>query len=363
MPTQDTLIIERFFDESGGMQLVIHSPFGSRINKAWGLALRKRFCRTFNFELQAAATEDAIVISLGAVHSFALDDVWRYLRPGSVAEVLAQAVLDVPIFTVRWRWVATCALAIQRFRSGRKVAPRLQRMNAEDLAAVVFPDQLACAENLHGQRTIPDHPLVAQTLHDCLHEAMDIKGLERELSLIINGGKTLITRDLTAPSPFALAVLNANSYAFLDDAPLEERRTQAVASRRWLDPATAEDLGALDAAAIERVRGEVWPQARNEDELHEAALMLGVVFNTEIKDLLVRGGGDNVDMFTESGDDWLERLYHAGRLVRLERGDGMPALWFATERRHEAVARLATRETPPKPARAGVRDGAGGRAG
>lgn len=328
MPTQDTLVMERFFDESGGMQLVIHSPFGSRLNKAWGLALRKRFCRTFNFELQAAAVEDAIVISLGAVHSFALDTVWRYLNPASVRDVLTQALLDAPMFTVRWRWVASCALAIQRFQGGRKVPPRLQRMNAEDLVALVFPDQLACAENLTGRREVPDHPLVTQAIEDCLSEAMDVTALERLLGDIGAGRKTLVARDLTEPSPFALEVLNANPYAFLDDAPLEERRTQAVQSRRWLDPDTASDLGRLDPGAIARVREEVWPRAQTEDELHEAVLMLGFAAERELEDLC--GAQDG-----ERPPAWLARLEGDGRLVRLEGGI---VRWVATERRHEALA-------------------------
>lgn len=325
MPTQDTLVMERFFDESGGMQLVIHSPFGSRVNRAWGLALRKRFCRTFNFELQAAAVEDAIVISLGAVHSFALDEVWRYLNPASVRDVLVQALLDAPMFTVRWRWVASCALAILRFSGGRKVPPRLQRMNAEDLVALVFPDQLACAENLTGRREVPDHPLVTQAVDDCLHEAMDVVRLEALLEAIGAGRKTLVARDLTEPSPFALEVLNANPYAFLDDAPLEERRTQAVQSRRWLNPETAEDLGRLDPAAIARVREEVWPRAQTEDELHEAVMMLGFADGRELEALC--GAGRPAD--------WLARLEGDGRLVRFEQAH---TRWVATERRHEARA-------------------------
>ncbi|MGE0485387.1 MAG: DEAD/DEAH box helicase [Gammaproteobacteria bacterium] len=320
MPTQDTLVMERFFDESGGMQLVIHSPFGSRLNKAWGLALRKRFCRTFNFELQAAAIEDAIVISLGAVHSFELDEVWRYLARENVRDVLSQALLTAPVFTIRWRWVASCALAIQRFRGGRKTPPRLIRMQAEDLVAVVFPDQLACAENLSGRRDIPDHPLVRQAIEDCLHEAMDVTALENLLGEIAGGSKTLIARDLTEPSPFALAVLNANPYAFLDDAPLEERRTQAVSGRRWLDPATADDLGRLDAAAIARVREEVWPRPRDADEMHEAVLLLGFVPDDEAARL-----GDGVAALCA-------RLQDAGRLVHV----ATPlAGWLATERQAE----------------------------
>ncbi|MEX2482604.1 MAG: DEAD/DEAH box helicase [Gammaproteobacteria bacterium] len=322
MPTQDTLVVERFFDESGGMQLVIHSPFGSRLNKAWGLALRKRFCRTFNFELQAAAIEDAIVISLGAVHSFDLDDVWRYLNAENVRDVLTQAVLDAPLFTVRWRWVAGCALAIQRFRGGRKVAPRLLRMNAEDLAALVFPDQLACAENLSGRRDIPDHPLVRQALDDCLHEAMDIAALEALLGAIAGGHKTLVSRDLTEPSPFAQGVLNANPYAFLDDAPLEERRTQAVSSRRWLDPATTSELATLDPQAIARVREEVWPQPRRPDEMHEAVLLLGFLAAGESASL-----GDEASAM-------LKELAANGRVVRV--CSPQPG-WCATERQHEIL--------------------------
>ena len=330
MPTQNTLVMERFFDESGGMQLVIHSPFGSRLNKAWGLALRKRFCRTFNFELQAAAVEDAIVLSLGAVHSFALDEVWRYLHADSVRDVLIQAVLTAPLFTVRWRWVAGCALAIERFRAGRKTPPRLLRMNAEDLAALVFPDQLACAENLGGRREVPDHPLVNQAIDDCLHEAMDIEALEQLLRDIAQGSKQLVARDLTEPSPFALQVLNANPYAFLDDAPLEERRTQAVSSRRWLDSSTAKDLAALDPAAIARVREEVWPTARNSDELHDALLLLGLVTAQELPCLSDAEDG---------GGAWLgaalRDLFERGRAVEWV---GAVSGWCATERRHELAA-------------------------
>ena len=256
LPTQETIIFERFFDEAGGMQLVIHSPYGSRINRAWGLALRKRFCRKFNFELQAAATEDNIVLSLTTAHSFELGEVARYLNSSSVRSVLIQALLDAPMFITRWRWVAGVSLALPRFRGGKKVPPQLTRMAAEDLIATVFPDQLACAENLVGERVVPDHPLVRQTISDCLNDAMDIDGLERLLAGLESGDIRVVTRDLTEPSPLALEVLSARPYAYLDDAPLEERRTQAVMSRRWLDPETASDLGQLDAEAIARVRAE-----------------------------------------------------------------------------------------------------------
>ncbi len=282
MPTQTTVVLERFFDESGGMQLVIHAPFGSRLNRAWGLALRKRFCRKFNFELQAAATEDAIVLSLSSSHSFPLEDVAHYLNAKTVRDVLVQALLAAPMFNARWRWSASIALALPRFSGGKKVPTQLQRMRAEDLIAAVFPDQIACAENLTGPREIPDHPLVTQTISDCLTEAMDIEGLERLLGRIARGEVQMIGRDLTEPSPFAQEVLNARPYAFLDDAPLEERRTQAVINRRWADPEKAEDLGRLDEAAIARVREEAWPDPRSADEMHDALMVLGFVTQEEI---------------------------------------------------------------------------------
>ena len=228
------------------MQLVIHSPFGSRINRAWGLALRKRFCVKFNFELQAAATEDAIVLSLSTSHSFELAAVARYLHSATVRDVLIQAMLDAPMFAARWRWIAGISLALPRFRSGKKVAAPLQRMRADDLMAAVFPDQIACAENIVGAREIPDHPLVNQAVHDCLHEAMDIDGLERLLRAIESGSIEVVARDLPMPSPLALEILTARPYAYLDDAPLEERRTQAVIARRWLDDAGAQRLASLD---------------------------------------------------------------------------------------------------------------------
>src|SRR5215470_10038580 len=281
MPSQETLVLERFFDESGGTQLVIHSPFGSRLNRAWGLALRKRFCRKFNFELQAAATEDAIILSLSLSHSFPLEDVFGFLKSASVRDLLIQAMLDAPMFTARWRWNANRGLAIVRRRGGRKIPPQLQRMESEDLLAAVFPDQVACGENIVGDREIPDHPLVAQTIRDCLEEAMDIDGLEALLASIEKGGKILVARDLREPSPLSMEILNARPYAFLDDAPLEERRTQAVMSRRWLDPETAADLGALDQAAIDQVREEAWPQAESADELHDILLQLGFITVTE----------------------------------------------------------------------------------
>ncbi|RPI48171.1 MAG: DEAD/DEAH box helicase, partial [Betaproteobacteria bacterium] len=282
LPTLDTVILERFFDESGGMQLVIHSRWGSRINRAWGLALRKRFCRKFNFELQAAATEDAIVLSLGTSHSFPLEEVASYLHSSSVRPILIQALLAAPMFATRWRWNASIALALPRSRGGKKVPTQLQRMMAEDLMAAVFPDQLACAENIVGDREIPDDPLVHQTLEDCLTVAMDIDGFERLLAAREAGSIRVVAKDVTEPSPLAMEILTARPYAFLDDAPLEERRTQAVVGRRWLDPESATDLGRLDEDAIARVREEAWPSAETADELHDALLWLHALTEDEL---------------------------------------------------------------------------------
>ncbi len=283
IPSQDTLVLERFFDESGGMQLVLHSPYGNRINRAWGLALRKRFCRSFNFELQAAATEDAIVISLGTQHSFPLEDVFRYLNSNTVREVLVQALLDAPMFTIRWRWNATRSLAIPRRRGNARLPAPLQRMEAENLMAAVFPDQLACLEHIVGDREVPDHPLITQTIDDCLNEAMDIGGLEAVLRRMEAGEIRCIARDLPEPSAFAHEILNAKPYAFLDNAPLEERRTQAVYTRRASETARGDELGALDVAAIEKVQSDAWPDASNADELHDALMMVGVMSEDEIQ--------------------------------------------------------------------------------
>ena len=282
LPSQSTLVMERFFDESGGMQLVIHSPFGARLNRAWGLALRKRFCRSFNFELQSAATDDAIVLSLGPQHSFPLEEVFRYLHSKTVRGILVQALLDAPMFPIRWRWNATRSLALPRQRGGRKIPAPLQRMESENLLAAVFPDQLACLENIVGDREIPNHPLVKQTIDDCLTEAMDIEGLEEMLRRIERNEIECVARDLPEPSPLAAEILNARPYAFLDNAPLEERRTQAVYTRRASD-SSQNELGILDITAIQRVCEEAWPRATNPDELHEVLLWLGVASNDELK--------------------------------------------------------------------------------
>ena len=314
MPTQDTVIAERFFDEGGGMQLVIHSPFGARINKAWGLALRKRFCRTFNFELQAAATDNGIVLSLSDQHSFPLELVFGFLKPATVEHVLTQAMFAAPMFGARWKWNAARALAVPRFAGGRKVPPPIQRMRSDDLLANVFPDQVACAENLTGEIRIPDHPLVKETIDNCLHEAMDLEGLKEILERMGEGTLRTVAVDTREPSPFCHELLNANPYAFLDDAPLEERRTRAVQMRRSLSADDAKNLGTLDQAAIAQVAEESWPVVRDEHELHDALLTLIVM--PPVPEWL----------------EWFEALERTGRASVVN------GQWVATERLEVARA-------------------------
>jgi len=322
VPTQTRIIAERFFDESGGMQLVIHAPFGGRINRAWGLALRKRFCVAFDFELQAAATDNGLVISLGEKHSFPLDSVFGYLRSNSVRDVLIQAVLLAPMFATRWRWNASRSLALLRFSKGKKVPPQIQRMKAEDLLAAVFPDAIACQDNFTGERAarqIPDHPLVTETLRDCLTEAMDLDGLTHLLTQIENGAIRCLAVDTPVPSPFSHEILNANPYAFLDDAPLEERRARAVEMRRTLPAEMAGQVGALDPGAIEEVQRESWPVVRDPDELHDALLTLVWVPRKQARDW----------------EPYATALMRDGRAVELSAGgEGRASIgWVAAENR------------------------------
>ncbi len=269
VPTQDTIVAERFFDEGGGMQLVIHAPFGGRINKAWGLALRKRFCRSFNFELQAAATDNGLNIALAEQHSFPLADVFHFLQAETVQPILEQAALASPFFGTRWRWDANRALALLRFQSGKKVPPQIQRMRSDDLLASVFPDVAACQENIAGDIQIPDHPLVNEVMKDVLTEAMDLDGLKNLLRGMADGSIRCVAVDTPVPSQFSHEILNANPYAYLDDAPLEERRARAVEMRRILPESVLEEVGKLDPAAIAQVRDEAWPDVRDADELHD----------------------------------------------------------------------------------------------
>ena len=330
VPTQDTIVAERFFDESGGMQLVLHTPFGGRINRAWGLALRKRFCVTFDFELQAAATDNGIVISLGEKHSFPLESVFGFLSSMTVREVLVGAVLQAPMFLTRWRWNASRALALLRFAKGKKVPPQIQRMKAEDLLATVFPDAIACQDNMMGERArrIPDHPLVKETLRDCLTDAMDIEGLTAILERIERGAIRCVAIDTPMPSPFSHEILNANPYAFLDDAPLEERRARAVEMRRTLPAELSGQVGALNPVAIEEVQRESWPVVRDPDELHDALLTL-------------------VWVPCEQARDWgsyVAALLHGGRAVELSaRCEGQEVRgWVATENHAQVETFMAS---------------------
>jgi ATP-dependent Lhr-like helicase len=322
-PTQKRVILERFFDETGGMQLVVHAPFGGRINRAWGLALRKRFCVGFGFELQAAANEEAIILSLGPQHSFALEEVFDYLHPNTARGILVQALLQAPMFEVRWRWNVTRALLVERMTTGKKVPAPLIRMRAQDWLVQAFPQAAACPETLPaGDIEVPmDHPIVRQTVEDCLTEAMDVEGFLQVLRDLRSGAIERRAVETTEPSPFAQGILNAAPYAFLDDAPLEERRTQAVLSRRTLDVKSADELGALDPEAIRRVREEAWPKPESAEDVHEALLWMGYVTVEEGR----------------PWEPWLDVLAAAGRVVR----DG--GRWFAVEATRDPVEVLKGR--------------------
>ena len=322
VPTARRVVAERFFDESGGMQLVIHAPFGSRINRAWGMALRKKICRTFDFELQAAATDDGVNFSLGPSQSFPLEDVFRYIRSANAEEVLLQAVLQAPLFGTRWRWDATRALAVMRFAGGRKVPAPLLRMRSDDLLAAVFPEQVACQDNaMPGDIEVPDHPLVFETVRDCLTEAMDVDGLKSVLSAIESGEIEVFARDTVQPSVFAHQLLNTMPYAFLDDAPLEERRARAVPLRRALPD--ARDLTALDADAIRLESEHAWPLVRDAAELHDALLVLGV--------LPLAARWPEWSAPAESREAWYRALVDDGLAYLLHR-EGIPFAWVAAER-------------------------------
>ena len=320
IPTPTCVVLERFFDESGGMQLVIHAPFGGRVNRAWGLALRKRFCRGFGFELQAAANEEAIVISLGPQHSFPLESVFDFLKPETARDLLVQALLDQPMFGTRWRWNLTRALLVPRTQNGGKRVPTpLIRMRAEDQLVKAFPQVLACGETLPpGDLPVPwEHPMVRQTIEDCLEEAMDVEGFLDVLRGLRDGRIRKVAAETHEPSAYARGILNAMPYSFLDDAPLEERRTQAVLARRTLDPETADTLGALDPDVVERVREQAWPQAESAEEVHEALQWMGYVVEREAE--------------ISRWDAWLEELRAARRVVFEGASTEFPARWRAVE--------------------------------
>lgn len=325
VPTENLIVAERFFDEGGGMQLVIHAPFGGRINRAWGLAMRKKFCRSFNFELQAAATEDGLTIALAEQHSFPLGDVFYYLAAETVKDTLEQASLQSPIFTTRWKWDAMRALALLRFMGGKKVPPYLQRLRSDDLLASVFPQAAACLDNVPGDIEIPDHPLVNEVMKDVLTEAMDLNGLEEILRKIASGEIKCLAVDTPTPSQFAAEILNANVYAFLDDAPLEERRARAVEMRRVLPNSVLQQIGQLDPQAIEQVKEESWPDLRNADELHD--LMQSVIALPEEHQLFIRSPLTNWWQYFES-------LQNSKRATRMFVGN--QTYWVNTERLEQA---------------------------
>jgi ATP-dependent Lhr-like helicase len=322
VPTQKTIIAERFFDEGGGMQLVLHAPFGGRVNKAWGLALRKRFCRSFNFELQAAATDNGLNIALAEQHSFPLADVFHYLQLETLQEILEQAALASPIFAARWKWDAGRALALLRFQGGKKVPPHIQRIRSDDLLAAVFPDVAACFENIEGDIQIPDHPLIQEVMKDVLTEAMDIDGLRAVLRGILDGSIRCVAVDTPVPSQFSHEILNANPYAYLDDAPLEERRARAVQMRRVLPEAVLNEVGRLDQTAIAKVREEARPDVRDAEELHDTLLTLVAVpeepADPEWRELVA------------SWRPFVADLMEAWRVVRARSGDR--AYFVASER-------------------------------
>ena len=382
VPTKNTVIAERFFDEGGGMQLVIHAPFGARINKAWGLALRKRFCRSFNFELQAAATDNGLNIALAEQHSFPLQDVFHFLNPETVQPILEQAALASPIFGTRWRWDANRSLALLRFQGGKKVPPQIQRIRSDDLLASVFPDVAACQENIVGDIQIPDHPLVKEVMKDVLTEAMDIEGMKELLRGIEDGRVRCLAVDTPVPSQFSHEILNANPYAYLDDAPLEERRARAVEMRRILPESVLEEVGKLDPAAIQQVREEAWPDVRDADELHDVlhtlvALPVNRIHPTDtgtaspmamgalarpaeqgsaVGELRLAGaGGDIRDHTDRAGTDhpnsswqqWFDGLHRAGRAVRAFSGETQ--YWVAAERAKAFLLLFtdSTFDTPP----------------
>ncbi|KTC65832.1 helicase, DEAD/DEAH box family (plasmid) [Legionella adelaidensis] len=314
IPTQETVVIERFFDESGGMQLIIHSLFGARINKAWGLALRKRFCRSFNFELQAAATDNGINISLAEQHSFPLADVFNFLHPSTIKEVLVQAVLQSPLFTTRWRWDAMRSLALVRFRNGKKLPLNIIRMLSDDLLAAVFPDAAACQDNLvEKDLKLPNHPLINETMKDCLDEALDLHGLIKVLKKMKKGEIKCVAIDTPIPSVFSHEILNANPYAFLDDAPLEERRARAVEMRRILPNQLQNEIGKLDPKAIHAVQEQIWPDLRDADEMHD--FLQTVVFFPVVEDSSENTLANKVFHESRKWDSFFNELKAQGRIV------------------------------------------------
>jgi ATP-dependent Lhr-like helicase len=338
VPSLTTIVAERFFDEGGGMQLILHAPFGGRINKAWGLALRKRFCRGFNFELQAAATDNGLCISLAEQHSFPLSDVFQFLTLQTVQELLEQAALDSPIFKSRWTWAAGRSLQLLRFQKGKKVAPQILRTRSDDLLASVFPQVAACIENIEGDREIPNHPLVREVMKDVLGEAMDLAGLKKVLIGISDGSIQCVAIDTTAPSQFAHEMLNANPYAFLDDAPLEERRARAVSMRRTLPASMQGDAGQLDPAAIAAVRSECWPDVRDEHEMHDLLFQVVALPMALLQQTVASHWASLLERLERNGRARMVESKFGSHWIATENLDAAACLWPAAGNVTDTVA-------------------------
>ncbi len=330
LPTQQRVVYERFFDETGGMQLVVHAPFGAAINRAWGFAMRKRFCRSFDFELQATADDDGFILSFGPQHSFPIESLFPMLTEANAQGLLEQALLAAPVFQIRWRWNVTRSLLVMRSNNGKKVPPALQRFRADDLLTAVFPRLTGCQEEHTGDIEIPDHPLVEQTMHDCLNEYVHIAGLKAVLAKIQRGEIQQIARDTREPSPFSYELLNSNPYAFLDGGEAQERRARAVQSRRSLSVESVQDLGKLDPVAIAGVVQEAQPAIRDADELHDVLLSRIVLPESQEPDLKT----------------WFSQLVDEGRAASFQRPDGQTA-WVSAERWPAVLAVFA--EIAPNP--------------
>lgn len=325
LPGSDRVLVERFFDEVGDQHLVLHYPCGIQLNRAYGMALRKRFCRQFNFELQAAADDDSVILSLGATHSFHLNTLAKFLNAQTVRTMLVQAILQSPMFSTRWRWIAATALALARRRAGKRLPAPFQRADAEDLVAHVFPDQLACQDNLTGPREVPDHPLVSQTLNECLDVLMDCSGLERLLSDLQKGSMHFFARDLPAPSPLAESIIHARPWAFLDETPAEERRTRAIPSTRlgiWSKELSQGQLGGRQDL-VDQIRREAWPSLAGVEAACDALSVLGFLTDEEVG----RSNGDAV----------MHQLLEQRRAGRVRTANGQ-VLWVSLQRAGEILS-------------------------
>ena len=328
IPDEHTIVAERFFDGLGGTQIVIHAPLGMRVNRAFGLALRKRLCQSFDFEIQASAIDDGVLLALNARHSFALESIFTMINSRTVRDVLTQALLDAPMFETRFRHVATRALSVLRNLRGRKVPAWIQRLRAQDLMIALFPGQQACFENRPARVAIPDHFIVRETLRECLEESTDLKSLMRLMEGIENGTVRTLAVDSIAPSVFAHRLLLAWDYAFLDDGERANRRSRAVTMNRGMaeDVFRSEDLSqmlAAEAVALttaEATRTAPSRRARDRDELYEVIRAHGALAPYQIDE---RVTGDAIAMLAE--------LELEGRLVRANYGANASQKLIAAE--------------------------------